>query len=222
MNRTQHEGAIARQPQQPRSRERFDAVLDAAEALIEQDGVSAFSIPALAERLSFPRASIYKFFPTPYAVLNELVQRKLGLLEKRLVQMDVGSTRGDWREVMRASIHEAVGFYNSDPVARLLLLGGAVSDDSHRALEFTIQRLGGFTRQLLDLWGIKLPRRNPDAAMVLVELGTACFRLSQFLHGEITPQYRDEAVHAMEAYLSRYTVEIDRRARKLRTRAANA
>ena len=58
--------------------------------------------------------------------------------------------------------------------------------------------------------GIALPRQRPDAATLLVELGTTCFRLSQFQHGEITPEYRDEAVHAMQAYMSRYAGEASR------------
>ena len=74
----------ARQLGQLPNRERFDQVLDAAEELLREEGLSGFSIPVLAERLEFTRASIYKFFPTPYAVLNELTVRYLGELEKQL------------------------------------------------------------------------------------------------------------------------------------------
>lgn len=203
MNLALKEGVIARQPQRLRTRARFDQVLDAAEAQLLDEGVSAFSIPALADRLGYTRASIYKFFPTPYAVLNELVQRQLSQLETRLAHSVSSTMKQPWPLAMKAAIVEAVAFYNANPLARLLILGGPATHDSYRALELTIQRLGVLVRQLLEPRSIHLPA-SPDVATLLVEIGTGCFRVSQFLHGRITPAYRDEAVKAMGAYLSLY------------------
>ncbi len=196
--------ALARQPQQLRSRERFDLVLDRARQILRRDGLSGFSIPVLAERLGFNRASIYKFFPTPYAVLNELVRRALEQLDARLTARAGQLVDRPWPEALRAVTFEAAAFYNDDPVARLLILGGPVTDDSYRVQELAIRKLGGLTRALLESRGIQLPRSRPDAAMLLVDIGTTCFRVSQFLHGEITREYREEAVLAMQAYLVRH------------------
>lgn len=206
MNLALKEGVVARQPQRLRARTRFDLVLDTAEALICDEGLSGFSIPALAARLGYTRGSIYKFFPTPYAVLNELALRQLSALEQRLTQRAGATMALTWHDALRAISFEAVAFYNETLVARLLLLGGPVTDDSYRALELLIQRLGGLTRQILEPRGIFLPTHQPDAATLMVEIGTSCFRVSQFLHGEITPEYRDEAIRAMVAYLSSYGV----------------
>lgn len=202
------DASIARQPQQLRARERFDLTLDEAEVLLREEGLSGFSIPVLAERLGYTRASIYKFFPTPYAVLNELVRRKLAQLQQRLLRRAALDLNQPWRETMRAIVLEAVAYYNEDPVARLLLLGGPVSDDSYRAEELMIQGLGEFTRQLLAPRGIVLPE-EPDVATLLMEIGTTCLRLSQFLHGDITPRYAEEAVRAMDAYLTLYAGEAE-------------
>lgn len=204
MNLALKEGVVARQPQRLRTRVRFDQVLDTAEVLICEEGLSGFSIPVLAERLGFTRASIYKFFPTPYAVLNELVQRQLSLLEVCLTRRAAETVDLSWQDALRAVSFEAVIFYNKNLVARLLLLGGPATGDSYRALELLIQRLGGLTRQIMEPRAIFLPKSKPDAATLMVEIGTSCFRVSQFLHGRITPEYRDEAVRAMEAYLSLY------------------
>lgn len=199
--------AMARQPQQTRARERCEQVLEAARALLREEGLASFSIPVLAERLGYTRASIYKFFPTPNAVLNELIQHELARLEAQLALRAGVVLHLPWTDALREVVHEAVAFYNANPVARVLVLGGPVSDDSYRAQEITIQRLGGLTRSLLLMRGIRLPQQSPDAATLAVEIGTACLRLSQYLHGEITPAYRDEAVHAMHAYLARYALD---------------
>lgn len=201
-----HDRAVARRPQQLRAKERFDQVLNAAQALLRKQGLTGFSIPVLAEQLGYTRASIYKFFPTPNAVLNELMQRCLAELEGMLLSRAAEVLQHPWQEALREIVFKTVEFYNVNPVARLLVLGGPVSDESYRAQEMMIQRLGKLARELLLMRNIVLPTQKPDAATLVVEIGTACFRLSQFVHGEITSEYRDEAVYSMLAYLSRYTV----------------
>ena len=121
----------------------------------------------------------------------------VGLGEARYRNVETYSTGIKQRiKLAQALVH--------DPVSRLLILGGPVTDDSYRAQELAIQKLGGLTRALLEARGIQLPRVKPDAAMLLVDIGTTCFRVSQFLHGEITEEYRHEAVLAMHAYLTRF------------------
>ncbi len=204
MNQTLSIDALPRQPLQQRAKERFERVLEEAEALLLQQGLAGFSIPVLAQRLDYPRASIYKFFPTPYAVFNELLRRYLERLEQALYRNSAPLIgRLSWREAATALVTDAAEFHNANPVARLLILGGPVSDESYRAQEITIQHLGGLTRRLFATTGVLLPQQ-PDVATLAVDIGTTCFRHSVFLHGEITPAYRDEAAYAMVSYLSRY------------------
>jgi len=47
-------------------------VLAGARELLAEAGLPGFSIPALALRLGFPRASVYNFFPTPPALFTEV------------------------------------------------------------------------------------------------------------------------------------------------------
>jgi AcrR family transcriptional regulator len=205
VNQPLNADALPRQPLQQRAKARFENVLAEAEILLLELGLNGFSIPLLAERLGYPRASIYKFFPTPYAVYNELLRRYLARLEQALAQGagPVVARGVPWHEAAASLVQHAAEFHNSHPVARLLILGGPVSDESYRAQEITIQHLGGLTRQLFASTGISLPA-EPDVASLAVDIGTTCFRHSVFLHGEITPAYRDEAAYAMISYLSRY------------------
>ncbi|MGB1580178.1 MAG: TetR/AcrR family transcriptional regulator [Nevskiales bacterium] len=198
----------ARQPQQQRARERFEKVLKASEALLLEKGMSGFSIPELAVRLDMTRASIYKFFPTPYAVLNELTKRELGKLEQALAKESPALMTAAWSEAIGLLVTAGARFYNHNPVASLLILGGSTTDESYQALELTIDRLGSYGRTLLVARGVKLPEPPPDVAVLAAEIVTTTYRLSYYLHGEITEAYRAEAAYAMEAYLSRYAAEI--------------
>jgi AcrR family transcriptional regulator len=191
---------LPRRPRQARAIDRCERVLDAAESLLEDTGLAGFSIPQLAERLGYPRATIYKFFPTPYAVVNELARRHLDRLEAELNANAARIAGLAWPQAVEAMVALAAAFYERHPVARIVILGGPLTDASYRAQELTIQRLGGLARGLLAHQGIVLPR-SPDVAMLAVELGTSTFRLSHFLHGRITPEYRAEAARAMVAYL---------------------
>lgn len=199
-----HSSSTARQPQQQRGRDRFESVLSAAEVLLLEQGISRFSIPELAARLDMTRASIYKFFPTPYAVLNELTRRHLQKLEKTLAATAPEIITGPWKEAVNLLATAGADFYNNNPVACILILGGSATDESYQALEMTIDRLGTFGRAMLIARGIKLPDSPPDIAVLATELVTTTYRLSYYLHNEITEAYRSEAAYVMEAYLSRY------------------
>ncbi|AXQ28280.1 TetR/AcrR family transcriptional regulator [Solimonas sp. K1W22B-7] len=192
--------AVARHPTQQRAKDRFDRILQEAETLLVEQGLSGFSIPALAERLGFTRGSVYAYFPTPYAILNELVGRYLVQLEAVFYSRAEELRSIGWREGIAAVVDHAVSFHNSHPAARLLILGGAVTDDSYRAQEQTNKRLGNLGRKVWYQGGL-LPEGPPDLTTLSADIGTACFRRSFFEHGEITPAYRDAAVAAMAGFL---------------------
>lgn len=196
--------AVAKHPVQQRARERFESILQAAEALLIDSGLSGFSVPVLAERLGYTRGSIYAYFPTPYAILNELVARYLVGLERVFLQHADALRRMKWREAIAAVVDHAVAFYQHNPAARLLILGGAVTDDSYRAQELTVKHLGDLGRAVWSGKGYTLPQGPPDITTLSADIGTACFRRSYFEHGRITPAYRDAAVTAMVGFLTPY------------------
>lgn len=203
--------SVARQPLQQRAKDRVEVVLQEAEALLQKKGLSAFSIPALAECLEYPRATIYKFFPSPNAVLNALATRHLSALETVLIaEVTRLSADKSWSDVVTRVVYVAAGYYQRNPVACMLLLSGPVTDSSYRALEFSITRLGGLTRTLLIDRGIKLPSGTPDIAALAVEFGTSSFRMSYFFHGKITPAYTKAAADVMLSFLSsRLNIPLD-------------
>ncbi len=207
MNSTLDPLAVARQPTQQRAKDRFDRIVKESEALLAQDGLSGFSIPVLAERLGYTRGSVYAYFPTHYAIFNELATRYLVELESVFVARADELQRMTWREAVVAVVEHAVRFHNSHPVAMLLILGGAVTDDSYRAQELTIKRLGTLGQIVWKQKAINPRLSGADVATLAVEIGTACFRRSFFEHGTITRPYRDAAVAAMTSFLAPYTDE---------------
>lgn len=68
---------VRREPRQERGQRRFDEILDAAEALVEEVGPLACSIQELARRAGASVGSIYHFFPTKDAIFEALRARHL-------------------------------------------------------------------------------------------------------------------------------------------------
>lgn len=198
--------AVAKAPTQQRAKLRFDRVLKEAETLLAESGLTGFSIPVLAERLGYTRGSLYAYFPTPFALLNELADRYLAELERVFFDRAEELRRLSWREAIRLEIDLAAAFHNRQPVACLLILGGAVTDVSYRAQELSIKRMGDLARALLVQNGVKLPA-TPDVTTLAVDIGSACLRRSYFEHGTITPPYCEAAVAAMTGFLAPYVAQ---------------
>lgn len=199
----------ARPPQQARGRERFERILEASEAQLLERGLSDFSIPELASVLGYTRTSIYHFFPTPFAILNELTRRHLLTIEAQVEVMSHNIEGKSWQQVVEEVANLVADYYNRHPVAGILILGSISSHESHRAMQLTIVHIGRHVDKLMRALGVTLPNSEPDAKALTVELGTACLRLSYFLHGKITNAYRRECANAMIGYLNRF-IESDR------------
>lgn len=203
MNQAPDDQAFPRQPLQQRSKDRFERVVEAARELLVEKGLSGFSIPELAARLEYSRATIYNFFPTPYTIFNELTRRYLTQLEQGLYAEAPKLLTLPWQDGTRAMAAYAARFYNRHAASRILILGGPITDESYRAQELMIQRLGQLVHRLFANRGLELPT-SPDVSLLTVELGTTCYRVSFFLHGRVTTDYQKEAGEAMIAYLSRF------------------
>lgn len=204
MNSPQMSPRMARRPIQPRGQERFDQVLQAARDCLLREGLGGFSIPVLAQQTGFTRASIYNFFPTPHAVLNELARTELGLLEDRVISSGLDQGQRSWKQRTRDTIHTVVGFFNERPLARLLLLGDGATDEAYKAQTLSIRYLGGLTRRLFEEAGWDIPEHPVDVASLSIELATTCLRHSVLLHGQITAAYAEEAAQVMVQYLARH------------------
>jgi AcrR family transcriptional regulator len=199
-----HDLSTARTPRQSRAQVRFDGVLDAASTLLLESGFAGFSIPELALRLGYTRASIYNFFPTANAVLNELAKRELAALESQLATEMHDQAALDWPLRVRRTMAEVVRFYEARPLARRLVLGASLNHEGYRAVAMTIQSLGRQGRLSLQSAGIDLPETPVDVMALAVDLGTTCLRHSVFLHDRILPEFEQQAVLAMQAYLQPY------------------
>jgi AcrR family transcriptional regulator len=67
------------------------AILDAAEAIMAEDGIAGFSIEAVAKRARAGKPTIYKWWPGKTALLLDVYHRQ----KPASVHMDTGTVEGD-------------------------------------------------------------------------------------------------------------------------------
>ncbi|HMO57825.1 MAG TPA: TetR/AcrR family transcriptional regulator [Roseiflexaceae bacterium] len=70
-----HTPAMRRQPQQSRSQERVEQLLNAAEQLFAERGYRGATTNAIAEHAGVPIGSLYQFFPNKEALLHAVTAR---------------------------------------------------------------------------------------------------------------------------------------------------
>lgn len=207
MNDTMNPLALARQPKQTRAIDRFEAVLEATEDILAESGLEGFSIPAVAERLGYTRASIYKFFPTPYAILNELVRRHFDRLQDALRDEAGRWADESWQAQTGRMVKLAAKVHNAHPVGMMLSLGGATTDEANRIYASTIQQLGLLIEAVLQRHGVRLASSALDVPALAVDLATTCLRHSLQRHGRITPAYIEIATSTIIDFLGRQTLQ---------------
>ena len=194
-----------RKPVQERSRERVERVMDTAERLLERQGPEDTSIPEVALESGVPRASIYQYFPSKYALFLAIADRHLeavaGLVEK------VGGASGEstWEALVERACHGAAAYYNQHPVAGMLILGGPMSRNAYLAQETTIQEIGRRVRHIFlrNRPGLTIPE-TPDVMTLAVEIAFACMRHGYLADARISGATVEQASLAARSYLSNW------------------
>src|SRR5437868_1892140 len=108
--------APRRAPAQDRAKETLEAILDATEQVLEDEGMSALTTAKIAARAEISAATIYLYFPNKNAVLYGLLERWLGFVNEVMDQHD--ATRGqfaNWMQWADSRIDASLAVYQREP-----------------------------------------------------------------------------------------------------------
>ncbi|MEU1199402.1 TetR/AcrR family transcriptional regulator [Streptomyces sp. NPDC005813] len=100
---------------QRRGIERRRAILDAAEALLAEQGYEAATLKAIGERAGIPTASVYHYFSDRHQVDAELLQRHVGQMEPLLGAALQNPEPRTLRAAADAVIDPMLGYFRSHP-----------------------------------------------------------------------------------------------------------
>lgn len=189
-----------RRPRQERSRQRFEAILDAAAELLESLEPEDISIYTLAEQVKMSPPSIYHFFPDANWVFVALAER---IYERFLAGFDepAPGNIASWQDLLRVRFEESRLYYNSNGAARRLLLGSGLSS-AIRVRDLEIDRELS-TRAVDGMEALFILPEIPDLVDRITEmmvLSDALWSLSVYRTGYITDEMAEQARRARESY----------------------
>ena len=202
---------ILNQPKQERSQKRMDQVILTTEKMLLDIGIEKISIPEIAKQSGVPRASIYQFFPSKYDLLRHISLKYLHQLigELKLVAMQVFLDHPNQqlnqygRLLTSALIQHAAKFHNDSPIATLLILSGAVTQQSYVEYQVELNKVSVAIRQALKMIHLDhyVPQ-HPDTLTILIELIFSCMKYGYYTENYISEAICQEAYRAGIAYLT--------------------
>jgi AcrR family transcriptional regulator len=127
-----------------RNPESHEAILEAAEAILSEQGYAGFSIEAVARRAKAGKPTIYRWWPSKAHLLLDVYTR----LKDHMLEPDTGTLEGDLREFLL----NLLAFWAGSPggVFRSLIAEAQTDDKAGEALrEYCIDRVR-HTARLID------------------------------------------------------------------------
>ncbi len=116
-------------PEQDRSRQTVEAIVEAAAHILIKHGYDAFTTNRVAERAGVSIGSLYQYFPNKDALLSELMRRHLVDIEQTVEAMAARALTAPLADVIHDGIQQNVQSHLIDP-------------ELHRVLSEEVPRLG--------------------------------------------------------------------------------
>jgi AcrR family transcriptional regulator len=111
-------------------------ILDAALALLHEEGPGKLSVRAIAERAGISHMSLYSYFENHAELLAALRTEQRGLVLARRAETMAKAREGDIREVLRAVLERYISFARNHPsIYRFLSAEGQEADFSRYAAQ---------------------------------------------------------------------------------------
>jgi AcrR family transcriptional regulator len=167
-------------PRQERSRQRVEAILDAARELVVEGGSDAMRMSDIAQRAGVPIGSVYQYFPDKPAILRELALRVMTRVRGQVVELMSGVRDAD--DALARIDLLLTGYYAlflAEPDARDIL-AATQSDKDLQELDLQDSRANAaiISAALRPLAPPEHGQRIDDASLVLTHLSGAAGRLA--------------------------------------------
>jgi AcrR family transcriptional regulator len=167
-----------RVPQQVRSIERVERILDAAARLVVAAGVDALTTRRVAERAGMPVASLYQYFADRDEILLALVERDIAEMDTQvaadLAALEVLSVATIVETTMRAFVK----VYRRRPAFVVIWLRGRTNPAISEFCRDHNRRVAQDLFRLARDAGLVRPDTRPFHAELAVEVGDRVFQLA--------------------------------------------
>ena len=176
--------------------ERYNRIIEAAEALILEAGsLQGITLDAVSKRADVPRVSLYYFFDSIDSLMNALYLRGV---QKMVAELPQAPQAADWRDMMLLYVDGVRDFYLNNKVVMIL----ALLPVSFVSVNQTNREFGQALFQLLHSQGL-VPKNQQvvRACEMASELADLVWRKSLIEKGTLTPTFTREVKRVVISYL---------------------
>lgn len=195
-----------RRPSQARGVEKFNKILDAADAIVAESGSAEdLSLYDIAERASVAVGSVYHFFPSNQAVLVALIERYDQRFEELVEEPTDASSVSDWQSVIWLQTERSRQYINDTPGALIMILGSGQTWATRLADEVGDAAIAASMVAALNQHFV-LPTSPEPQQLIFnsIRMLESLWATSYIRHGLVTEDYAAETHKAMCAYLALY------------------
>jgi AcrR family transcriptional regulator len=175
-------------PTQARSRQTFEAILQAAGNVLAQDSLRAFSINAVCENAGLTPPAVYRYFPNKYALLKAVGERlmeaedevALGIMATRAIPRSEDEMIAEVRERIGRVVAVTTAFPGSVAIVRALRTSVVMRQVRHAS---TAKVTARWFERLRDIFPTADPVRLRRGAWLGLEVSTQLMEL--IVEGEL-------------------------------------
>jgi AcrR family transcriptional regulator len=190
-----------RVPQQVRSRDRVQRILEVSGEIVVEQGVEAVTTRAIAARADLPVASLYQYFADKEAVLLALVQRDIAEMDAQLAEDLAGLRVLSVRSLVETAMRAFVKIYHRRPSFVMIWFRGRANQ---AVLDFVRAHNKRMARELFEMarsTGMTLEGADGLHAELAVEVADRLFQIAfeDSLTGD--PRVIEESIALVTAYV---------------------
>lgn len=167
-----------REPVQQRSRQTVRRILDAAAALIDDEGVEAATTRAIADRAGVSYPSLYRFFKDRDEILDRLIERHLTQLDEYAAAIEPAWSPTSAADLVAAEFDLHVDYYRQHPNAARIWMGGRTSPVVTAKAQARIARVGARMHEQLTELRLVPADTDPRALLVVAEVADRVLELA--------------------------------------------
>ncbi|MEO5709002.1 MAG: TetR/AcrR family transcriptional regulator [Nocardioidaceae bacterium] len=190
-----------RVPQQVRSRDRVQRILEVSGEIVVEHGVEGITTRAIASAAGLPVASLYQYFADKEAVLLALVERDIAEMDAQLAA-DLATLRTiSVRSLVETTMRAFVKVYHQRPSFVMIWFRGRANQ---AVLDFVRAHNRRMARDLFEIArSIGMSREGADGlhAELAIEVGDRLFQIAfeDSLLGD--PRVIEEGIALVTAYI---------------------
>lgn len=196
-----------RQPKQARGRAKVEQILAAASQIVEEQSADALSSPAVAELAGIPVASVYQFFPTRYAILNEIGRRQVEGLSQAMAPLFEEGAVTSWEDGFDRAVDIAAQYFHGNKIAKEIFLRGPIIPEILNAQLEADDQMAELILQILPeeiSSKVQGTESGLNPVRMAINIAVATMSLGLRIKGEINENVVAETKRAVKAYLNTY------------------